>query len=93
MRSKNSELYEEWCERARIYEYEIARNKFTKNHDIEIILEEMTSRLLSKMLHPLFDMIKDDNLNNYNGDKSRAEYKKLYLDKVDPVADHIQLDS
>jgi hypothetical protein len=38
-------------------------------------------------------MIKDDNLKNYDGDKSRAEYKKLYLDKVGPVADHIQLDS
>jgi len=93
MRSNKEEYYEEWCERARIYEYEIAKNKTTKNYDIEIILEEMTSRLLSKMLHPLFDMIKDDNLKNYDGDKSRAEYKKLYLDKVGPVADHIQLDS
>ena len=89
MRSHNEEFYEEWCERARIFEYKSASQRLTNKEDIEIILEEMSIKLLAKMMHPLFDLAKDEIVNEYDPVKSRAEYKRLYLDKVKPVPDHV----
>jgi hypothetical protein len=89
MRSRNEELYEEWCERARLFEYQDAKQRLTKKEDIETILEEMSIKLLAKMLHPLFDFARNEIDIRYDPVKSQTEYKRLYLDKVSPVPDHV----
>jgi hypothetical protein len=89
MKPNDNELYEEWCYRARMFEHGVAMQRIAQGEDVELVLEEMTKRLLSKMMHPLFDLAKEEIVNDYDPVKSREEYKRLYLDKMNPVADHV----
>ncbi len=89
MKPNDNELYEEWCYRARMFEHGVAMQRIVQGEDVELVLEEMTKRLLSKMMHPLFDLAKEEIVNDYDPVKSREEYKRLYLDKMNPVADHV----
>ena len=92
MKPNNGELYEEWCYRARMFEHGVAMQRIAQGEAVELVLEEMTRRLLSKMMHPLFDLAKEEIVNEYDPVKSREEYKRLYLDKVGPRADHVSND-
>ncbi len=93
MKPNQDELYEDWCYRARMFEHGVAMQRIAHGESIEIVLEEMSNRLLAKMMHPLFEIAKDEIIDDYDPVKSREEYKKLYLDKVRPVADHVVVDS
>lgn len=89
MKPSNNELYEEWCYRARMFEHGVAMQRIAQGEDVELVLEEMTTRLLAKMMHPLFGLAKEEIVNDYDPVKSREEYRRLYLDKMSPVADHV----
>jgi len=92
MRPIQDELYENWCDRSRIFERNVAISRISQNENIKLVLEEMSNKLLSKMMHPLFEIIKEEIVNDYDPVKSREEYKRLYLDKVGPRADHVSND-
>lgn len=92
MRPENGELFEDWCYRARMFEHGVAMQRIAQGENIDIVLEEMSKRLLSKIIHPIYDLLKNDNLSQYDAEQSKNEYKRLYLDRVSPVADHVQFD-
>lgn len=90
MRPNPEESFESWCNRARLYEQGIALQKIAEGHEPEKVLEELSKRLVDKLLHPLFKEIRDNALNKYNAEQGRAEYYDNYLTKVKPAADHIE---
>jgi len=89
MRPRNEETYEDWCERARKHELAVAHKKIAQGQDINGVMEEMTRRLLSKISHPVYEVIRESFTNEYDNEKSKAEYNSHYRDKRGPVADHI----
>lgn len=93
MRPNNGELYEDWCYRARMYEHGIAMQRIAKGENVEIVLEEMSQRLLRKLIHPLYEITETEFDINFNKEKSKLEYKENYLNKMNPVADHVDRDS
>jgi hypothetical protein len=84
-----SESYEVWAERVRVYEYGYAMKRIVKGHALENILEEMSTRIAQKMLHPLYIIIKDSVDTKFNINDNKHEYNEIYLKHVLPAADHI----
>lgn len=93
MRSKSNELYEDWCERARGYELNLALGNLAKGQSIDQTIDIMSYRLMNKLMDPLYDLARNEVDLEYDKEKSNLEYKKNYLDKVNPVADHVVQDN
>lgn len=90
MRSTEGEFYEEWCTRARMYELGVAMQRIALGESRELVLEEMSQRLLKKLMHPLYELAQSEVKIDFDKEKSKLEYQENYLDKVSPVADHVQ---
>jgi hypothetical protein len=89
MRYKPGESIEEWAERVRMHEYGEAIKQIANGQDVNVVMEAMSVRIMEKIKHPLLKQIKDWGVSTYDTTLSRANYKKNYLDKTKPVADHM----
>lgn len=89
MRPIQNELYEDWCQRSRQHELDRAIKLLNKDALVEEILDNMSQRLLNKLMDPLYEIILNEISVGYDTEKSQLEYKNSYLDKVDPVPDHV----
>jgi glutamyl-tRNA reductase len=55
---------------------------------VDTVMEEMSKRIMEKLLHPIFKVIQESAVTSHDAIKSRAEYEsKMYSHK--PVADHV----
>lgn len=66
MRKQKDETYQVWLERVNAQEYRIALNRISKGDDVELVVEEMSQRLLKKILHPLYENIVQSYYVDYN---------------------------
>ena len=57
MKQKEDETYEQWIERARLYEYGLALQRIAEGEDIDKVMERMSKNLMQKMLHPILKEI------------------------------------
>jgi glutamyl-tRNA reductase len=80
--------YSDWAEQVRMYEYGRALQKIAIGNDPNIVLEEMSVRIMNKLTHPLLNIIGQPN-SNYDPVESRKNYEKNYLNKFGKVADHV----
>ena len=84
------ETYEQWAERSRQHELELAKNMIRQNKDPGEVLNQMSNRLLDKLLYPLYHFAKEEQESTYNKDVSLAEYKSYFeLKNIKPKPDHI----
>jgi glutamyl-tRNA reductase len=90
MKPRDGEKYEEWLERARMYEHGVALQKIAQGNDPEEVMKEMSRRLMEKALHPIFKAIRESAGSDYDPEKSRKEYEEKYLKDHKPVADHVE---
>lgn len=89
MRYKPGESIEEWAERVRMHEYGEAIKQIANGQDVNVVMETMSVRIMEKIKHPLLKQIKDWGISTYDATLSKENYKKNYLDKTKPVADHM----
>ena len=89
MRKESNETYQEWSDRARIYEYGIALQKIAKGENVDEVLETMSKNLTLKLIHPYVKVLHDTVKTDYDPVQSQASYKRNYLDKTKPIADHM----
>jgi hypothetical protein len=89
MRYKPNEPIEEWANRVSVYEYGEALKQIAAGEDVNVVMEAMSVRIMEKIKYPLLKEIKDWGKTNYDSTVSRQNYKKNYLDKTKPVADHM----
>ena len=89
MRPREGESYEAWIERARIYEQGAAMQRIAKGDDPEQVLEDLSRRLMDKMLHPVLRAIRESHTAPFDAEKSRKDYEEKYLKNNFPVADHV----
>jgi glutamyl-tRNA reductase len=90
MKQLPDESYEDWIKRAQTYEYGRALQKIAEGMDPVKALEEMSNRLVNKLLHPVLTAVNNlPKSDNYNAEESLRYYKENYLDRFPRVADHI----
>jgi glutamyl-tRNA reductase len=88
MKPLPDESYESWCKRVEMFEHGNAMMQIAQGRDVETVMEQMSRRMMDKLLHPLFRAIKESASVTYNADES----KQSYLDKMKKrgeVADHV----
>lgn len=89
MKYKPNESIEKWAERVRMHEYGEALKQIANGQDIDVVMEAMSVKIIEKLKHPLLKEIKEWGKSTYNATLSSQNYKKNYLDKTKPVADHM----
>ena len=89
MKPKEDESFDSWCNRVKMYEHGVALQRIAKGEDPELVMTEMSNRMISKFLHPVYEAIRDSVKEKYDPEKAKQNYKERYLDKVAPAADHI----
>jgi glutamyl-tRNA reductase len=88
MRYNDEESYEKWIERVRQYECGRALQRLARGDPIEMVLEDMSRRIVKKSLYPILKTIRNIPT-NYDAEKSMKAYEENYLNKNQPVADHV----
>lgn len=94
MKLNLNENFEDWCKRVAMFEKGKALQDIATGKDIEIVLEEMSRRIIDKLLHPIFKVINESTAGTYDAEESKRQYKENYLDKNPKgVADHVESNS
>lgn len=88
MRPLPDESYESWCKRVETYEYGHALMQIAQGKAPEIVLEEMSRRMMDKLLHPIFKAIRDSACSDIDLEELKANYKAK-MEHRSPVADHV----
>lgn len=88
MRKQSDETYEQWVERARIFELDNAHKNLKNGMSIDEVLETLANKLTQKTLYPLLTAVKEVKT-NYDVEESKRRYEEAYLKKNKPVADHV----
>lgn len=89
MKYNPNESIESWAERVQLYEYGEAMKKIASGQDVEVVMQAMSVRIVEKLKHPMIQHIKEWGKTTYDATLSQKNYKKAYLDKSKPVADHM----
>lgn len=89
MKPLPNESYESWCKRVEMFEYGNALMQLAQGKDVDNIMEEMSRRIMEKLLHPLYREIRDSaNTLVYNSEEAKQKYfSKMTARGV--VADHV----
>ena len=89
MRRLEGESYENWVERVRLFEQGYALQRIAKGDDHETIVEEMSIRMMDKLMNPVYKAIRDSKVSTFDAEKSRQAYYDTYLSKNRPKSDHV----
>jgi hypothetical protein len=89
MRKQKDESYQAWVDKVRLFEYGVALQRIANGENVDDVMESMSKKISQKLLHPLIESIKESHPNNYDPLISKESYKKNYLDKTNPTADHM----
>ncbi len=89
MKYNPKEPIEQWAERVSLHEYGEAVKQIAAGQDVDLVMEAMSARIVQKLKHPMLVQIKEWGKSTYDATLSKAQYKKNYLDKTKPVADHM----
>lgn len=88
MRIKPNESQDEWAERVRLFELDHAKKQMAKGIPVDEVLEWMSKRINQKLMHPVLAAIRTTP-QVFDLEASKKAYKKAYLDKNGPKADHL----
>jgi len=90
VRQKPDESYEDWAERAKMYEHGYALQQIAEGRPIDVVMEEMSRKLLQKLMHPIYNSIHNTVTTEINIETIKKEYAEKYLNNQQPVADHVE---
>jgi glutamyl-tRNA reductase len=88
MRPLPNETYESWSNRVEMYERGRALQKLAQGEPIEQIMEEMSRRIIEKLLHPIFRRLRESQPTEDLDAGKQAYYAKMKL--IGPAADHVE---
>ena len=83
------ETWEDYSCRIERLELGRALIRLSRSDDAVTELELMSQRIIDKLNSAIFNAVKSVP-REYNSDAALASYKRNYLDKFGPVADHIE---
>ena len=88
LKQDKDETYESWANRAQVFERDVAAKRIAKGDEVYVVLDEMSKRLMQKLLNPIYAALINSDT-TYDNQASIAEYKRIYLDKNKPKADQV----
>ena len=89
MRIKPGESMQDWAKRVQQYEYGYALQRIAKGDDHELVMEEMSLRIMQKLVHPVIRAVstpKEIDQELFNQSKE-AYYAKIK--RIGPAPDHV----
>ena len=94
MRKLPEESVEHWASRVEKYEYGRALMKIAEGLPAEQVMEDMSRRIMAKLIHPLVDTLRSNaKWTEADAKESAQKYKENYIDRVEPAADHVDKDT
>jgi len=88
MKPNPNESYKSWADRVCMFEHGAALQSIAQGEDIDVVMERMSRKIMSKLLHPVYKSISSKKT-DYDQTKARQEYQDRYIDRVPRAADHI----
>lgn len=92
MRKRPDETMESWAARVEMFEKGRALQRIASGDDPDIVIEDMSRRIVDKLLHPILNAIHKSIPDNYDVEKNRREYDEI-MKPVGKAADHVDADS
>jgi glutamyl-tRNA reductase len=89
MKMLPNETYQQWSKRVAMFEQGRALQRIAEGEDAEKVIEDMSRRMIDKLLHPVIKAIKDASVSDYDAEESRRKYQENYLNHYGNVADHV----
>jgi hypothetical protein len=89
VKMREGESYEDWCKRVQMYEHGWAMQRIAEGDSVEQVMEQMSKRIMQKLMHPIYSDIKNSVTKPYDADQARADYAEKYLKNRGLVADHV----
>ena len=89
MKINEGESYESWCNRVQLYEHGWAMQRIAEGDDVEQVMEQMSKRIMQKIMHPVYLDIRKSAGSDYNPEQSKSAYAEKYLKNRTLVADHV----
>lgn len=90
MKPRPDESYQSWADRVRMFEHGRAMQRVAQGDDINTVMEDMSRRIVDKMLHPIYRALHV--VPEMDLEESRRTYMET-MAKVGPAADHVEVDS
>jgi hypothetical protein len=88
MRINPGESMEDWAKRVQMYEHGFALQQLALGKNQQEVLDQMASRIVQKMIHPVLKGFRDRSIDMEQFEKNKqAYYEKMKI--VGPVADHV----
>ena len=86
------ESMESWASRVEMYEKGKALQRIANGDDPVEVMEDMSRRIMEKLLHPILTAIRESVPDNFDVEKSRREYDEI-MKNVEKAADHVDTDT
>ena len=88
MKIEINESLESWAARVVIFEKNRAMKKIANGGDLEEVMENMSRRIMDKMLHPILNSMHTVTTSTYDLKNSRQQYDEI-MKHVGKAADHV----
>lgn len=88
MKPLPNESYEAWASRASMFEKGRALQRIASGESTDLVMEDMSRRLMEKLLHPVFKALRENLPNDYDPVKNKERYEQTMRYHI-PVADHV----
>lgn len=92
MKIKIGETLESWASRVEMFEKGRAMQRIAKGDDPIEVVEDMSRRIIDKMLYPILKSFDQPKMSNATVDKSRKKYEEI-MKNVARAPDHIDTDT
>ena len=92
MKMNPGESMESWASRVEMYEKGKALQRIANGDDPVEVMEDMSRRIMEKLLHPILTAIRESVPDNFDVEKSRREYDEI-MKNVEKAADHVDTDT
>jgi len=88
MRKNRDETIESWASRVEMFEKGRAMQRIAKGDNPIEVVEDMSRRIIDKMLHPILHAINTSISETYNTESSIKKYNEI-MKNVSKAPDHI----
>ena len=79
MKYNPDESYESWANRVRMYEHGHALQRIAKGESLDQVLEDMSRRIMEKLIHPIIKHIQEVQVTDYDPVEARKNYEENYI--------------
>lgn len=92
MKIKTGETLESWAARVEMFEKGRAMQRIAKGDNPMEVVEDMSRRIIDKMVYPIVKSFDQPNMSNAAVKESRKKYEEI-MKNVAKAADHIDKDT